>query len=56
VFYGAGVEVVLPIAGIALGFEVRNAGNDQQVDALGYPLPGRSFFGTISWGFAREAF
>jgi hypothetical protein len=30
---------------------VRNLSNDQTRDALNFPLPGRSFFGTVSWGF-----
>jgi len=32
-------------------FEVRNLTADQTRDALDFPLPGRSFFATVAWGF-----
>jgi hypothetical protein len=30
---------------------VKNLTNDQTEDALGFPLPGRSMFVTVSYGF-----
>jgi iron complex outermembrane receptor protein len=48
--FGVGVEVE-PLAKLRVGFEVRNLTDDQQRDAADFPLPGRSFYGTVSWGF-----
>jgi iron complex outermembrane receptor protein len=53
-YHGVGVELSLP-ARFRVGFEVKNAGNDQTRDAFRFPLPGRSFFGTVSWGFGASA-
>ncbi|HYD49523.1 MAG TPA: TonB-dependent receptor, partial [Terriglobales bacterium] len=38
---------VAPWPWLSLGLEARNFGNDRAEDASGYPLPGRSFFGTL---------
>ena len=35
----------LPLAGLRATFEVKNLGDDQTSDALGFPLPGRAFDG-----------
>ncbi len=48
--FGLGVEVE-PLAKLRVGFEVRNLTDDQTRDAADFPLPGRSFYGTVSWGF-----
>jgi iron complex outermembrane receptor protein len=36
---------------LRVSFEVRNLTDDQTEDVLGFPLPGRVFSGTVSWGF-----
>jgi iron complex outermembrane receptor protein len=53
---GTGVSLRIPGAGAPLrvSFEVRNLTADQTRDVLGFPLPGRVFSGTVSWGFASE--
>src|SRR5262249_38274244 len=43
-YFGMGVQVTEPWSGVQLGFEVKNVGDDQTEDALGFPLPGRSMF------------
>jgi outer membrane cobalamin receptor len=49
--HDVGVEVALPmVAGLRVGLEAKNLSDDQTRDALGFPLPGRAFFGTISYG------
>jgi iron complex outermembrane receptor protein len=40
-----------PLARLRVSFEARNLADDQTRDALDFPLPGRSFYGTVSWGF-----
>jgi hypothetical protein len=30
-----------------IGLEARNLGNDRAADVYNYPIPGRSFFGTL---------
>ena len=54
VLHDVGVEVRLPLGGVRVGLEVKNAGDDRTQDVLGFPLPGRAVFATVSWGFARE--
>jgi iron complex outermembrane receptor protein len=52
--YGTGVSFGLPgerWAPLRVTFEVRNLTGDQTRDVLGFPLPGRVFSGTVSWGF-----
>ncbi len=46
--HGAGITYT-PIKGLSLTFEVKNIGDEQVSDVLGYPLPGRSFFGTVKY-------
>jgi iron complex outermembrane receptor protein len=48
--FGFGVEVE-PLAKLRVGFQILNMTNDQTRDAADFPLPGRSFYGTVSWGF-----
>ncbi len=42
---------VYPLESIALTFEVKNLTGDQVSDALGFPLPGRAYFGTCAVTF-----
>jgi hypothetical protein len=49
--HGVGVDVTLPRLNLRLAFEVKNLTDDQTSDAGGFPLPGRSMFFTISYGF-----
>jgi iron complex outermembrane receptor protein len=54
---GTGVSFRIPgvrLAPLRVSFEVRNLTGDQTRDVLGFPLPGRVFSGTVSWGFAGE--
>jgi iron complex outermembrane receptor protein len=48
--YALGFEVQ-PLDGLRVALEVRNLTNDQTRDALDFPLPGRSVYATVSWGF-----
>lgn len=48
--FGLGLEVE-PLAKLRVGFQILNVTNDQTRDAADFPLPGRSFYGTVSWGF-----
>jgi hypothetical protein len=51
VYHGLGIDVSLPWAGLRVAWEWKNFTNDQTADALGFPLPGRSMFVTVSYGF-----
>lgn len=48
--FGAGFSLE-PWPRVRASFEVRNLGDDQTRDALDFPLPGRAFYGTLSFGF-----
>ena len=50
VLHDVGLELVLPLAGVRLTLEAKNAGDDRTRDALGFPLPGRALFATVSYG------
>jgi hypothetical protein len=50
-YHGVGVDVTLPWAGIRVAGELKNFTDDQTADALGFPLPGRAMFVTLSYGF-----
>jgi iron complex outermembrane receptor protein len=52
--HDAGIEIRLPLPGVALTFEGKNLGDDRTRDVLGFPLPGRSFFATLTWGLGRS--
>ncbi|HWP64905.1 MAG TPA: TonB-dependent receptor [Candidatus Limnocylindria bacterium] len=55
---GTGVSFGLPgrrWQRLRFTFEVRNLTDDQTQDVLGFPLPGRIFSGTLSWGFGDDA-
>jgi hypothetical protein len=48
------LAVELPVAALRLTVEGKNLGDDRTRDVLGFPLPGRSFFVTLAWGFGRR--
>ena len=50
-YHGVGLDLTLPWRGVHLAWELKNFTNDQTADALGFPLPGRSMFLTVSYGF-----
>jgi outer membrane receptor protein involved in Fe transport len=54
VLHDVGVELALPVRGVRLAFEAKNAGDDRTRDALGFPLPGRALFVTVSYGLGRR--
>ncbi len=51
--HGAGVTV-RPLEGLSLTFEAKNLGDEQISDVLGYPLPGRSYYGTVKYVYQGE--
>jgi iron complex outermembrane receptor protein len=51
--HGVGIEVELPVGGLELGLEVKNAGDERTQDVFGFPLPGRAVFATLSYGFGE---
>jgi iron complex outermembrane receptor protein len=54
-FHGAGLELALPLSRVRVTFEVKNAGDERTQDVFAFPLPGRSLFATVSYGFGRSA-
>jgi iron complex outermembrane receptor protein len=52
-YLGAGIELALPLPGVSVSFEVKNATDDLTRDAFDFPLPGRTLFLTVSYGFGR---
>lgn len=54
VFLNTGVSVNLH-RNWKLSFEAKNLTDEQTVDLIGFPLPGRSFFGRLDWQMARPA-
>src|SRR5262249_56557918 len=52
---GTGIAVTVPFANIRVGLELKHLTNNQTRDVLGFPLPGRSVFVTLSYGFGRQA-
>jgi len=53
--FGVGAEVALPLPGVRLALEAKNVGDDQTRDVLGFPLPGRALFVTLSYGFGAKS-
>src|SRR5262249_23175795 len=53
VLYGAGLRLSLPWPRWQVGIEGRNLTNDLTSDVAGFPVPGRSWFASVSYGFAR---
>src|SRR5262249_56501109 len=54
VLHEVGLELALPLPATRVTFEVKNAGDDRTRDALGFPLPGRALFVTLSYGLGRK--
>ena len=54
-YHGLGLDLTLPWAGLRIAWELKNFTNDQTQDALGFPLPGRSMFVTLSYGFGTAS-
>jgi iron complex outermembrane receptor protein len=54
-YHGFGVDLTLPWHGLHLAWELKNATDDQTSDAADFPLPGRSMFVTLSYGFGAPA-
>lgn len=48
---GAGLELKLLDDRLELAFDGRNLTNEQVMDVVGFPLPGRTFFGRLGWKF-----
>jgi iron complex outermembrane receptor protein len=48
--HNAGISIY-PLKFTTLTFEVKNIGDEQVADVLGFPLPGRSYFGTLLFEF-----
>ena len=48
--HNAGISVY-PAKFATLTFEVKNIGDEPVSDVLGFPLPGRSYFGTVLFEF-----
>jgi len=40
---------IFPIKKLILSFKIKNIGDNLTTDIIGYPLPGRSFYGSISY-------
>jgi iron complex outermembrane recepter protein len=53
--HGVGLDLDLPVAGLRLGLEMKNAGDERTQDVYGFPLPGRALFATLSYGFGEAA-
>jgi iron complex outermembrane recepter protein len=51
--HGVGLELGLPVAGLRLGLEMKNVGDERTEDVFGFPLPGRATFATLSYGFGE---
>ncbi len=52
--HDVGLDLGLPFAGTRLTLEMKNVGDDRTRDVLGFPLPGRTLFATVSYGFGGE--
>ena len=48
--HNAGISIY-PFNSTTFTFEVKNIGDEQVSDVLGFPLPGRSYFGTVLFEF-----
>jgi iron complex outermembrane receptor protein len=47
--HNAGISCALPKGGVTLAIEGKNLSNSHIEDFAGYPLPGISFFGSVTW-------
>ena len=52
--HGVGLQLDLGFD-VRLAVEVRNVADEQTRDVADFPLPGRTVFGTLSWGFGGSA-
>ncbi len=52
--HNLGLQYRAPSLPLTLTFDTRNLGDNQVADFAGFPLPGRSFFGTVSWRWAEK--
>jgi iron complex outermembrane receptor protein len=52
--HGVGLDLTLPWWGLRFAAEAKNITDDQTEDAAGFPLPGRTLFFTISYGFGAK--
>ena len=50
-FHNVGVTVPAGVRGTDLTLEVRNLADETFEDIMGYPLPGRSVYGTVAVDF-----
>jgi iron complex outermembrane receptor protein len=48
--HNAGITIT-PTRQLSFTFEVKNIGNEQIYDVMGYPLPGISYFGTVTYKY-----
>ncbi len=53
ILQNVGLELALPVPGVRVTLEAKNLGDDETRDVLGFPVPGRSYFATVSYGFGR---
>lgn len=53
--HGLALDVALPLPKLRLALEMKNFTDDRTQDVLGYPVPGRTFYATLSWGFGASA-
>jgi len=49
--HGAVATIRIPVDGLSFTFEARNLSDERAVDVAGYPLPGRSFYSTLSYQY-----
>lgn len=53
IIHNAGFSIK-PSQATTVVFEAKNLSNNQVVDAIGFPLPGRSYFGSVNVSFNKE--
>ncbi len=53
ILHTLGLRYALPSMSLALTFEARNIIDNQIEDVAGFPLPGRSYFGTIAYRWSE---
>lgn len=52
--HGLSLDLDLPVPRLRLALEMKNFTNDHTRDLLDFPLPGRTFYATLSWGFGAQ--
>jgi iron complex outermembrane recepter protein len=53
--HGLTLDLALPLPRLRLALEAKNLSDNRTRDVLGYPVPGRTFYATLSWGFGAAA-